>query len=217
MPGKVETAEGSDVSECRGVYLLTHPRSASNMFQIMMAKQPGYQNSGYKFFDAGFMSVGQMHRGRLSEWPEDDRTAAFAAFQKGWENLQNEVADAQKNVSMLQEVEDAREVSFGSYKELIAHYKCNYPIPSWTDVLAYPGSCLLTVLHFRVNKRLSRNTLSSSWLQTSSSHLNSPTTMSKLLYFKNAMDPNQHTPILQVCQIASYFPCNLSSRSAIQR
>ncbi|KAH5566636.1 hypothetical protein HBI24_233290 [Parastagonospora nodorum] len=97
MPGKIETAEGSDVPERRGVYLLTHPRSASNMFQIMMAKQPGYQNSGYKLFDAGFMSVGQMHRGRLSEWPEDDRTAAFAAFQKGWENLQNEVADAQKN------------------------------------------------------------------------------------------------------------------------
>lgn len=96
-----------------------------------MAKQPGYQNSGYKLFDAGFMSVGQIQRGSLSEWPEDDRKAAFAAFQRGWEDLQDEVADAQKNVSAMctKIVEDKRKVSCGSFAELISHYKCNCPIP----------------------------------------------------------------------------------------
>ena len=130
MPGKIETAETSDVPERRGVYLLTHPRSASNMFQVMMAKQPGYQNSGYKLFDAAIMSLVKMHRGRLSEWPEDDRNTAFAAFQKGWENLQDEVADAQKNVSTMctRNVEDTSNISCGSYQTLILHDNYNCPI-----------------------------------------------------------------------------------------
>jgi hypothetical protein len=98
MPGKIETTHASDVPR-RGVYLLTHPRSASNLFQTMMAKQPGYQNSGYKLFDAGFASIGQLQKGPLSTWPEDGRKAAYAAFEKGWQSLEDEVADAHKNVS----------------------------------------------------------------------------------------------------------------------
>jgi hypothetical protein len=98
MPGKTETTHASDVPR-RGVYLLTHPRSASNLFQTMMSKQPGYQNSGYKLFEAGFASIGQLQKGPLSTWPKEEREAAYVAFEKGWQNLQDEVADAHKNVS----------------------------------------------------------------------------------------------------------------------
>jgi hypothetical protein len=96
MPGKFKA---DNVPERRGVYLLTHPRSASNLFQTMMSKQPGYQNSGYKLFDAGFATLGQLQRGPLSEWPEEDRKALYDKFLAGWESLQDEVADAKKNVS----------------------------------------------------------------------------------------------------------------------
>jgi len=100
MPARTETTQASDVPERRGVYLLTHPRSASNLFQTMMAKQPGYQNSSYKLFDAAFAALGQLERGRLSDWPEDDRKSLYDAYRAGWESLQDEVADAKRNVSM---------------------------------------------------------------------------------------------------------------------
>lgn len=89
------------------------------MFQTMMAKQPGYQNSGYKLFEAGFASIGQLWRGPIGEWPEEDRKAALAAFQKGWESLQDEVADAQKHVSGVQRSKNERgEVCCGPAAEI---------------------------------------------------------------------------------------------------
>lgn len=95
MPGRLEPEHHGE----RGVYLLTHPRSASNLFQTMMSKQPGYQNSGYKLFDAGFASLTQLSRGRLSEWPEAERKALYGAFREGFDGLQDELEDARKNVS----------------------------------------------------------------------------------------------------------------------
>jgi hypothetical protein len=93
MPARV-------VPECRGVYLLTHPRSASNLFQKMMEKQPGYHQMSYKLFDAGFAAMSQVGRGPLSAWPEADRQALFKAFDAGVESLEKEVAEANSNVSI---------------------------------------------------------------------------------------------------------------------
>jgi hypothetical protein len=100
MPARIETMDASGMPERRGVYLLTHPRSASNLFQTMMAKQPGYQYASYKLFDAGFGALGQLQKGPLSGWPEGDRKALHDAFRAGFESLQDEVADAGKNVSI---------------------------------------------------------------------------------------------------------------------
>lgn len=98
MPGRLDV--GTDEGR-RGVYLLTHPRSASNMFQTMMSKQPGFQNSGYKLFDASFAWLTQLQRGRLSDWLEGDREALYNAFRAGFESLQDELDDAEKNVSTI--------------------------------------------------------------------------------------------------------------------
>jgi hypothetical protein len=65
----------------------------------MMAKQPGYQNSGYMLWWAGQEALDGLHKGHWTEWSEIDRKAAYDAFQKGWDNLQDFVADANKNVS----------------------------------------------------------------------------------------------------------------------
>jgi hypothetical protein len=99
MPGRIETPNTGDAPARRGVYLLTHPRSASNLFQTMMAKQPGYQSSGYKVFDAGFASLAQLHKGRLSEWSDEDRKALYGIFRAGFDKVEDELADARKNVS----------------------------------------------------------------------------------------------------------------------
>jgi hypothetical protein len=96
MPGILEPELHGE----RGVYLLTHPRSASNLFQTMMSKQPGYQNSGYKLFDAGFASLTQLSKGRLSGWPEAERKALYDTFRLGFDGLQDELEDARKNVSL---------------------------------------------------------------------------------------------------------------------
>jgi hypothetical protein len=96
MPAKTETTQAP---ECRGVYLLTHPRSASNLFQTMLAKQPGYQNSSYKFFDSAFGALNMFQKGPLSQWPEEDRKALYDSFRAGFESLEDEIEDAFKNVS----------------------------------------------------------------------------------------------------------------------
>lgn len=97
MPGIPDTARAEE-GRC-GVYLLTNPRSASNLFQTMMSKQPGYQNSGYKFFDANFASLSQLEKGPLGQWPQEERKSLYDAFQAGFDSLQDELEDAQKNVS----------------------------------------------------------------------------------------------------------------------
>lgn len=95
MPAKID-----DTPERNGVYLLTIARSASNLFQTMNAKQPGYQCSGYKLWDAGFDTIEQFAaKGRWSEWPEADRTAVTEKFRKCFDDLQDEIADAKRNVS----------------------------------------------------------------------------------------------------------------------
>lgn len=98
MPGTIENVHQGNFR--RGVLLLTHPRSASNLFQTMMSKQPNFQNSGYKFFDAGFASLSQLAKGRLSEWPKKERRALYDAFRTGFDSLQDELEDARNNVSV---------------------------------------------------------------------------------------------------------------------
>lgn len=88
----------------RGVYLLTHPRSASNLFQTMMAKQKSHgkdvQSSSYHFFDASFGTFMQMGRGGLGNWTEADRTALYEPYQAAFEKLNEELANAAQQVSL---------------------------------------------------------------------------------------------------------------------
>lgn len=83
----------------KGVYLLTHPRSASNLFQKMMEKQPGVQGSGYQFFEAAFPALMQIEQGSLSGRDEAGREAIFAPYRAAFEKLKGEVAGAKANVS----------------------------------------------------------------------------------------------------------------------
>ncbi|KAF1346438.1 hypothetical protein EJ07DRAFT_169879 [Lizonia empirigonia] len=62
-----------------------------------MAKQPGHQCSGYKVFDGGSASLSQLEKGRLSEWPEEERKALYDVYRDGFDKLQDELEDAQKN------------------------------------------------------------------------------------------------------------------------
>ncbi|KAG9205428.1 hypothetical protein G6514_008070 [Epicoccum nigrum] len=62
-----------------------------------MSKQPGYQNSGYKLFDAGFASLSQLEKGPLGQRPQEERKALYNAYQAGFDSLQDEIEDAQKN------------------------------------------------------------------------------------------------------------------------
>jgi hypothetical protein len=104
MPSRIETPQAGEGAERHGVYLLTHPRSASNLFQTMMAKQPGYQSSGYKLFDAGFNTLMQLDKGPWSEWSEEDRKSICDILRKSFEGLQDEIDDAKKNVSYDQSI-----------------------------------------------------------------------------------------------------------------
>jgi hypothetical protein len=105
MPGKTKTPRAGDAApERRGVYLLTVPRSASNLFTTMMAKQPGYQNSEYKLSGNPLITLSQLEKGRLSERPEDERKALYDEFRTRFGDLQDEVDDAHRNVSSVKHI-----------------------------------------------------------------------------------------------------------------
>ena len=96
-----ETASARPATALRGIYHLTIPRSASNLFQSMMAKQPGFQASGYKLFKPAFSMLDQLERGPWSTWPEEDRARLNAEFEAGFEAMQDEMEAAERNVSVF--------------------------------------------------------------------------------------------------------------------
>jgi hypothetical protein len=105
MPGRCEKPHAGDAAlERRGVYLLTVPRSASNLFTTMMAKQPGYQNSEYKLSGNPLVTLSQLEKGRLSERPEDERKALYDEFRTRFGDLQDKVDDAHRNVSSVKQI-----------------------------------------------------------------------------------------------------------------
>ena len=65
----------------------------------MMAKQPGYQNSGYKLFDAGFTTLVELDKGKLSEWSEEEQEKLYDSFRVAFGKLEDELDDCAKNVS----------------------------------------------------------------------------------------------------------------------
>lgn len=104
-PNNGDAINGSKPTR-RGVYLLTHPRSASNLFQTMMAKQKSrgadVQCSSYHFFNASFAVFMQMGRGSLqsSNWTEEDRAALNEPYKTAFEAMNKELADAEQHVSL---------------------------------------------------------------------------------------------------------------------
>lgn len=108
MPHSEEPTNGDATNGAkptrRGVYLLTHPRSASNLFQTMMAKQRSHgadvRSSSYHFFNAAFSMFMQMGRGSLqgSNWNDADRAALYEPYKAAFEGLNGELASAEQKV-----------------------------------------------------------------------------------------------------------------------
>lgn len=103
MPGAIsnDAATPAPAERVCGIYHITHPRSASNLFQNMMGRQPGFQYSSYKLFGAGFGALTQLQRGPLGEWPKEDRERLFGLFEAGFEGMQEEVEGAVRSGKKL--------------------------------------------------------------------------------------------------------------------
>ena len=109
MPHSEEPTNGDAINGSRparrGVYLLTHPRSASNLFQTMMAKQKSrgavVQCSSYHFFNASIAVFMQMGRGNLQSpsWTDADRAALHEPYKAAFEALDEELANAEQQAS----------------------------------------------------------------------------------------------------------------------
>ena len=83
----------------QGLILLTHPRSASNLFQKMLSEQPSVYRSGYNFYDAALAAFAQIRRGRLSDLSEADREAIFQPYKASYESMCKEIETAGKQVT----------------------------------------------------------------------------------------------------------------------
>jgi hypothetical protein len=161
MPGRLETAQMDSAPARRGVYLLTHPRSASNLFQTMMANQPGFQSSSYKVLDAAVSSLYQLDKGQLGETPEKERKALYDAFRAGFDDLQDELEDAQKNVSVWKLIhfvvrrEEERSTSNRNLRcALVAHLQPCREMACFVALAVHATLNLLTLLACRETKFL---------------------------------------------------------------
>jgi hypothetical protein len=211
------TGNGSKPAR-RGVYLLTHPRSASNLFQTMMSKQRSHGNdvrcSSYHFFDASFPTMMQMNRGSLesSNWTESERATLYEPYKAAFVKLNEELANAEANVSpplFYSQEEERGEVMFSRVwwmAQLCSSMAC-----SWDDPLTNHLSC-------RANKSLSKSTLASSPAQTNSTRLHTRMTSAERhhsCYAMQVLRRSLFTPTQHIYPMISCSPCNLSFRSAI--
>jgi len=97
MPSRTEPERPT--TSRRGVYLLTHPRSASNLFQTMMSKQPNVESSGYKMFDASFKTLMSLDDGPLSQRSEEEQTEMYTPYRKAFVKMQQGLDAAESKVS----------------------------------------------------------------------------------------------------------------------
>ncbi|KAJ4982967.1 hypothetical protein SVAN01_11533 [Stagonosporopsis vannaccii] len=120
-----------------------------------MAKQPGYQSSGYKLFEAGFASLSQLERGRISEWPVEERRALYDMFRSGFDSLGDELEDARRNGKQVFLKEHAMLLSGpdklfarvygGDVDEPITLYERDAPHSAQTNPTSIPDSLLLSM------------------------------------------------------------------------
>jgi hypothetical protein len=203
----------------RGVYLLTHPRSASNLFQTMMAKQRSHgkdvQCSSYHFFDASFPTMMQMNRGSLesSSWSPEDRAALYEPYKAAFEKLNKELADAEANVSplLIQSTcfshKERGEVMFSRVWWMTQ--LCSTMACSWEDPLTNHISC-------RAGKPLSKSTRVFSPVQTNSTRRHTKMISAGKHHSCCAMQVPRRallTPTQPIYPMTSCSPCSLSSRS----
>ncbi|BBN15963.1 hypothetical protein MPTK1_7g02330 [Marchantia polymorpha subsp. ruderalis] len=154
MAGRIDTPVASDAPARRGVYLLSHPRSASNLFQRMMEKQPGFQISKYKLHDSQ-ASLTQLLKGRLSEWSDEEREALYDMFRAGFDKVQDELADARKNGNQLFMKDHTMFLSGpdklfartfdGDEVDPLVVYERNAPKSTQTNPTSMPDSLLLSM------------------------------------------------------------------------
>jgi hypothetical protein len=66
----------------------------------MMSKQPGYQSSAYILFECSFTTLMELEKGKLSEWPEEEREKLYELFRTAFGKFEDELDDCEKNVSI---------------------------------------------------------------------------------------------------------------------
>ncbi|PTQ27066.1 hypothetical protein MARPO_0228s0003 [Marchantia polymorpha] len=139
-----------------GVHALASTiRSASNLLQRMMAKQPGCQSSEYKLMDAGLAARSQLRKGRLSEWSDEEREVLYDMFRAGFDKVQDELADARKNGNQVFMKEHTSFLSGpdklfartfdGDEVDPLVVYERNAPKSPHTNPTSMPDSLLLSM------------------------------------------------------------------------
>lgn len=135
MPGTIQTQQTApEAPQCRGIYHLTHPRSASNLFQTMMAKQPGFEASSYKLFEAGVRIFFDVEKGPLSTWPEEERKELQENFQKAFDEMQDEMEEAEKKVSLHVPFDTAGDAHVERGEVEIVWSDALYPCGLWCNL-----------------------------------------------------------------------------------
>lgn len=82
----------------RGTYLITMPRTASNLFQKMMGQQKVH-HAGYFFLDLALAIHSKISQGRLSEFDKTEIQEMHAMYRSAWERMMAELAIAESKVS----------------------------------------------------------------------------------------------------------------------
>ena len=117
-----------------GLYLLTSPRSCSNLLKMMMSRQPHVKSTAYFFFDPSLKTWKHLAEKDWNDIPESDRQALFESYQQCYEKMREKRAEINGTVSILFEVapKRSREQKIdGSVGRTIPHQRaCRLPL--WT-------------------------------------------------------------------------------------
>lgn len=85
-------------SPAKPLLFVTHPRTASNLFQKILSTQPGVHIANYAFYEGALKSFMQIASGSLDQLPETERLAIFERYQESYATWLAGISTAREKV-----------------------------------------------------------------------------------------------------------------------
>jgi hypothetical protein len=89
---------GPKRSQCRDVFLFSHPRTASNLLSRLLSDQPGWVQTEYHWQTTFMFAEKTFHHVPITEFTEEQRHEYGSMLQSGMESFDKAHQDAIENV-----------------------------------------------------------------------------------------------------------------------
>ncbi len=90
---------GPTRSQCRDVFLFSHPRTASNLLSRLLSDQPGWVQTEYHFQSTFIFAEKALNRTPITEFTDEQRSEYGEMLKQGMESLDQALHDAVAKVT----------------------------------------------------------------------------------------------------------------------